>query len=494
MQFRDQSSKPLNKPLSRKSIHATASANSSVKNSVPTSRHWTPTQVQKELETLVKASALSATLSVYGELINFSARSNTGHMYFDIIDEQKNKLSCTLFCVDRVVPTNTQDKLANGVQVVVHGKIRCVSKFKGSQYQLNVRKLQMSNDDSGLHEKQMQEWKTMLRDEGVFDIDHKRAIPRYIEHLAVLTSAEGAVINDIRQTLTNANVPVKLTVFDCAVQGESCVGSILKNLRNICEESTNTYEAVLITRGGGSREDLSAFNHPLLLRGIDAMRGVGTLPPVLCAIGHQTDQPLLDDVCDETYITPTYAAQCIAQPFVDARRSVERVYDATRVRLAYMLNTMHSTFDKLLHTIQHTRPQPHIQASLQSTYHNIQMNLTRHISKKHFEYTRLRDNTLQCNPLSEYKQKREECYDVLHGKLTCVIQNRNTHWDELFNSVQNVHPWSVFAHHNNCVILQDDQTNKDLGVLDIIKKRKGTLTILSAQGQVCIEYNAKETN
>lgn len=491
MQFRDNTSKPTTIPLSRKITHS-ACAHTSVKNNGPISRHWTPTQVRKELEMLVKSSSLSATLSVCGELINFSARTNTGHMYFDLIDEQKNKLSCTLFCVDRVVPANTQDKLKNGLQVVVQGQIRCVSKFKGSQYQLNVRKLQVCDDNRGAHERQIREWKTMLQDEGVFDIDHKQPLPTYIECLAVLTSEEGAVVNDIRQTLVNANVPVKMTVFDCAMQGENCVGSILNHLQNICDES-NTYGGVLIARGGGSSEDLSAFNHPLLLRGIDAMRGVGRLPPVLCAIGHQTDHPLLDNVCDRSYITPTYAAQRIAQPFVDARKATEREYENTRMQLRNMLSTTQCAFDNLLHVIQQTQPHQHLQTALQGSYQNTQMHLTRHLSKQYVQYTRLHDNIIHTNHVAQYEQKIGAIYGVLHRKITLTIREQDTRWKDLHSSVQTAQPWCVFANHSNYVILQNDQTNQDLSVSDIIKKGTGTLTICSAQGNVCIEYITKHT-
>ena len=486
MQFRDQTVNLPNKPQSRKSSQQNVSAHTSLKNT--STKLWTPTQVQKELEALVKSSVLSATLSVCGELINFSARTTSGHMYFDIVDEQKNKLSCTLFCVDRVVPVNIQQTLANGVQVVVNGQLRCVSKFKGSQYQLNVRKLKISENDSGIHERQLQEWTVMLREEGVFDADHKQLVPNYIEHVAILTSEEGAVINDIRQTLSNANVPVKMTIFDCAVQGENCVNRLLNHLRDICSASTNTYDAVLIARGGGSREDLSAFNQPLLLRGIDAMRGVGSLPPILCAIGHQTDHPLLDDVCDRAYMTPTYAAQSIAQPFVNARKHIQMNYNTTRLTLKKKADSLHSTFESLLYKIQNYRPHRQLNTSLQNKYNIIQSNMKYYLSNVHLRHTRMLETIKTFDLQTRIKQTLQETYNALNWKLQQRIHQYNTSWQTLYNQIHNAHPWSLFLHHKNCVILQNYKSNQESNILTIMQQGKGNLTMISGQGIVSIKY------
>lgn len=290
---------------------------------------------------------------VRGEIVNVSPKTRAGHVYFDLKDVQGNKLSCTLFQVDQTVTPDVQARLVNGVLVTVRGAIRLSCKYRGSQYQCNVREVLVEADETGVYEKQLAEWRRALEAEGVFETSRKQHVPDYPNVVAVVTSEGGAALHDVRQTLRDAAAPFELRVYSCTMQGATCVRSVLDQLERIGAEVTGVGDAgrteanrctgasashrrpdiVLITRGGGSREDLAAFNEPALIRGIDALRAIGQLPPVISAIGHQIDTPLLDLVCDRACITPTCAAQTLASPFSHVRHTVATQHQQVRQRL-----------------------------------------------------------------------------------------------------------------------------------------------------------------
>ena len=377
MFFRDQQTSIKDKLHSRKkketSQHQSAKRLSQQKNIIPstssnkhqetpmnTTTHetlWTPTTIQNQLQTLIASSPeLASPLWVKGEINNCSSRNRSGHMYFDIQDECGNKLSCTLFGVHYIVPQDIQERLENGVLVKVKGKLKCISKYKGSQYQCNVRQLNIMSNDSGMYEQQLKEWKTTLQQEGLFDASHKQALPSYAQHVAVITSQDGAAWQDVRQTIENTHIPLQIQLYPCLVQGEKCVSSILQHLETICElDLSHKPDIVLITRGGGSREDLWEFNRQSLARGVHALRNTGQLPCTVCAIGHQTDTPLLDYVCDASFITPTYSAQHIVQPYVELNTSLVSTHRNLTKTIQNLLKQKHEQYVGLFNLYNNIR-------------------------------------------------------------------------------------------------------------------------------------------
>lgn len=479
-----------NKPLSRKHHAHAGQANQSVKKAhappppdatttaatSPAQPLWTPTQIQKQLEQLVQSSVLSQRIHVAGEMVNCSS-ANSGHMYFDIRDEHANKLSCTLFCAKRVVGSDTLATLRNGTRVVVSGHIRCVSKFKGSQYQLNVRGVRIHQKEDGLFEKQLHNWKRMLAQEGLFDDDRKRALPRYPVHIAIVTASEGAVLQDIRQTLENARVPVELTVCSCAVQGQHCVTSVLDQLQAI--GTLSNVDMVLIARGGGSREDLWEFNQPLLLRGIDAMRGVGTLPPIACAIGHQTDHPLLDTVCDASFITPTYAAQHIVSQYEKLRHDLRNERHTLHTCLHTTLHALHTKHQQLLHTVQNHSPHHASQAMYENTKQHILHTIHTHTHHWSTLQIQIQQNNKTHNAMCSLHSDKMQVQKALLTR----INHATMQWTKLLSSIQNTTPWSVLSQTPNCLMLDN------MNVLEMIQKQKGTVTIITRMGSYKMKYS-----
>ena len=445
---------------------------------------WTPTSVQKKLEQLIQTSELATPLWVKGELSNFCPRNRSGHMYFDIRDDNSNKLSCTLFGVNYVVAPDIQDRLENGVLVAVKGSIKCISKYRGSQYQCNVRTLKIVCEDTGSYEQQLLEWTTQLQQEGLFDATHKRTLPAYAQQVAVITSQDGAAWQDVRQTIANANVPLQFTLYPCMVQGEKCVSSILIQLETICELGLDDKpDIVLITRGGGSREDLWAFNQPALARGVHAMRSIGQLPHVVCAIGHQVDTPLLDNVCDASFITPTYAAQQLVRPFLDLHTQCSHKHQLLTNRLLDMLHQKHICHTRIHEEIKEYNIYACIQFSHQSMLHRVQQSINTICKKYESVYQHIHQRHHRELLLSRLKQSHQ----VYPQKIQQHIQHIHQHHYTTHQNITQAMPWCMLVKYPNTCLLQDEKGNQ-LHINTLKQRKKGHAIIVSGGGTVCIEY------
>lgn len=502
MQFREPSTPTLSR---KKKIKHNSTSKVNTKSTLPSmqkTESYTPTSILHQMETLLRSSRLSSGLWVTGELINVYPKNRSGHMYFDVKDDNANKLSCTLFGVDHILSGDVQSRLSNGMQVAVYGNIKCICKYKGSQYQLNVRKLEVIHEEDGMYEKQLTHWKYELEAEGIFDDSHKQKLPTYAQHIAVLTSESGAALQDIKQTLADAKVPVFLHVYPCIVQGEQCVPTILKQLQTVCDECVHVdhsddkrcthppIDMVLIARGGGSREDLWEFNQPLLLRSIDALRGIGKLPPIGCAIGHQIDHPLLDRACDASYITPTCAAQSIAQAFQALHTTMQAKYQHLQHQLIHHLNIQDQHYESLHHTIlSHHPTKTNMRMTLRVGYDALQNQILQRMHEQQNKYHALHRN-ISTHPLfSNFSKRMIIEKQSIQQNIRKYIESQNTSWQTQCTIIHEYQPWAFLYSHPNMVILKDAQ-HKDLSIHTMANDSKPRIVkMLTSKG--CYDVKIK---
>lgn len=456
---------------------------------------WTPTTIQKKLEQLIHTSELSAPLWVQGELNNYSPCNRSGHMYFDIKDNNNNKLSCTLFGVQYVVAQEVHECLANGVRVAVRGSIKCISKFRGSQYQCNVRKLKIVCEDSGASEKQLQEWTAQLKQEGVFEAVHKRALPSHPQHIAVITSQNGAAWQDVRQTVDNTHIQLQLTLYPCLVQGDKCVSSILRQLQTICdiESAEHKPDVVLITRGGGSREDLWEFNQPSLARGVHAMRSVGQLPPVVCAIGHQVDTPLLDSVCDASFITPTYAAQQLVKSFADTQTAVSNIHQRLCFQIKTILANRHMHYARLHTHISEHNIVSQLQNGICAAHTQLRQRVQQGVHERYQIYLQLHTDINQSYHLAKLHLQQKDAHTQLQQCVHKQLQKMQQQHETINRNVHQAMPWCVLVDYPDVCILQN--TGGDtLDINTMGQRRIGRAMITSSRGHICFDYKVRNNN
>ena len=229
-----------------------------------------------------------------GEISNFRLRPT--HQYFSLKDEQAI-ISATMF---QSAFKKIQFRPEEGMKVLVIGKVSVFE--KSGQYQINIE--HMEPDGVGALYLAYEQLKKKLEAEGLFSLP-KKPIPQFPKKIAILTSESGAVIQDIQTTVARRFPIVQLVLYPTVVQGVHAVNSILKNLDLVEQED---YDVVIIGRGGGSIEDLWAFNEEPVVRRVAELS-----IPVISSVGHETDTTLIDFVSDMRAATPTAAAE-IATP------------------------------------------------------------------------------------------------------------------------------------------------------------------------------------
>ncbi len=235
---------------------------------------------------------------VEGEISNFSAPSS-GHWYFTLKDA-KSQLRCAMFKGRnqrlRFVPRN-------GMQVIVRGKI---SLYEGrGDFQMIAEHMEEAGD--GALRRAYELLKQKLDDEGLFAQSEKQPIPGLPKHLAIITSPTGAAIRDVLHVFERRFPALKTTLLPVAVQGDEAPPQIVAALDLANRYQDDPFDAILLTRGGGSLEDLWAFNTEPVARAIFASR-----LPVVCAVGHEIDVSIADFVADLRAPTPSAAAEVLS--------------------------------------------------------------------------------------------------------------------------------------------------------------------------------------
>ena len=233
-------------------------------------------------------------VSVVGEISNFSNHYASGHWYFTLKDNDST-IRCVMF---KSFAQKVKFALENGMRVVVSGKVSLYE--KDGQYQFYVERLLL--DGMGDIAVAFEQIKERLSKEGLFDEANKRPLPSFPKRIAVITSPTGAAVQDILSILSRRNPMCEVVMCPVSVQGESAVPELIDALDRVYKLSF--VDLIIIGRGGGSVEDLWAFNSESLARKI-----YESPIPVISAVGHETDFTICDFVADLRAPTPSAAAE-----------------------------------------------------------------------------------------------------------------------------------------------------------------------------------------
>lgn len=229
-------------------------------------------------------------IEVEGEISRLT-RHTSGHWYFTLKDE-KASISATMFKFD-----NASVKFApkEGMKVVGSGKITLFS--ASGTYQINLKSMRPSGE--GELELAFKQLKAKLEEEGLFDMSHKKPLPKFPKSIAIITSKTSAALQDMLKIAKDRWQAIKISVFDSLTQGESAPNDLINALKRA---DSIGYDAIIMARGGGSREDLWCFNDESLARCIYALK-----TPIISAIGHEIDFSISDFVSDHRSPTPSAA-------------------------------------------------------------------------------------------------------------------------------------------------------------------------------------------
>ncbi|MGB1788359.1 MAG: exodeoxyribonuclease VII large subunit [Limisphaerales bacterium] len=250
---------------------------------------------------------------VEGEVSGLRHHSS-GHSYFAIKDES-GQVSCALF---RGTSSENRTHLKDGAMVLVQAQVT-IYEPRG-QYQLIVRKVELQG--RGALQAKYEQLKAKLNEEGLFSAERKRALPEYPARVGIVTSPTGAALRDVLHVIERRNRSLELVLEPCRVQGEGAADEMVYALRRLNHWSHKNWDAldlILLTRGGGSLEDLWAFNEEPLARAIAASK-----LPVVSAVGHEIDFMISDLVADVRAATPSAAAELITEGVFASREFLGR--------------------------------------------------------------------------------------------------------------------------------------------------------------------------
>ncbi len=273
--------------------------------------------LKQVIETQIEA------LYIVGEISNFVHHSS-GHIYFNLKDDNAT-IRCAFFRNQNYLLDFTPQ---DGDQVVCFGKIGIFE--KSGQYQLLVSN--MFPYGKGALQQRFEQLKLKLKSEGLFNIEHKKPLPKYPDTIGIITSPTGAALQDILNILQR-RYPCRVIVFPSLMQGSDSPKQVISGIRYFNE--TNDVDIIMIARGGGSQEDLFSFNDELLARAI-----YDSELPVISAIGHEIDFTIADFVADFRAPTPSAAAEVATPDKTELEGIFEHYYKSNEIAIRHHLNML----------------------------------------------------------------------------------------------------------------------------------------------------------
>ncbi len=355
------------------------------------------TQVKRLLEKSV------GLVWVSGEITNLRLQGS-GHRYFTLKDAG-SQLSCVLF---RGGAAGERDLLADGQKVLLQGDVT-VYEARG-QYQLIVRAVELQG--VGALQIKFEKLKQKLAAEGLFEQERKRPLPRYPQRIGLVTSPTGAAIRDVLHVMQRRDPSLEIILVPCRVQGQGAAEEIaaavgLLNEFNVAQASSlrgqagslSYFDLILITRGGGSLEDLWAFNEEVVARAV-----FESAVPVVSAVGHEIDFTISDFVADLRAATPSAAAELITEGVFASREFVAE--SAGRIREL----------------------------------------VGRHFEGKVYELSQLNERFARVHPRKQLNESLQRLDDLLAGLARCVRQaarERQVAWRNVSERLRRVRPTQV---------------------------------------------------
>jgi len=358
---------------------------------------------------------------VSGEITNLRAQSS-GHVYFTLKDVAA-QVNCVLFRGPAAAPRHL---LADGKKVLLHGDVT-VYEARG-QYQLIVREVELQG--VGALQAALEKLKLKLAAEGLFSQERKRPLPRYPQRIGLVTSPTGAAIRDVLHVVQRRNPALEIILAPARVQGDGAAREIAEAIRRLNQfnmdgsraneaqiskseigqshltlAATNQLDLILITRGGGSLEDLWAFNEEPVARAI-----FESAVPIVSAVGHEIDFTIADFVADMRAATPSAAAEIITEGVFASREFVAEAPLRLRQFVRRKMDREIENFDSVAGRLARLHPRRRLNDSLQrldDLQSDLLRNLKSAVHSRNLVFENVAGRFARTRPLLLLKSRRE---------------------------------------------------------------------------------------
>src|SRR3990167_8091159 len=291
-----------------------------------------------EVNYFAKQTLEQMTFWVEGEISSFRKNPNWNFYYLDLKDE-----SAVLPCIAEEFIVGGLKGEITGQRILAYGNLSLYEPF--GKYQFRILTIEAVGE--GFLQKQLDELIKKLKNEGLFEKKHKKIIPKYPKKICIVTSVGSDAYNDFVRHTTHKFPAIKLSAADVRVQGKEAIPSLLKVLPQVDKKG---FDAVVITRGGGSIEDLAAFNDEGVARMIFSLK-----TPTVVAIGHESNESLSEWVADVRASTPTDAANIISAGYQSLLESLEQLGLRLKSNSAYYFSTNFQRLDHIFYKFSRTK-------------------------------------------------------------------------------------------------------------------------------------------
>lgn len=309
------------------------------------------TQLNTYIKSIIDGDSLLRSLYVVGEISNFTNHYRTGHFYLTLKDE-----NCAVKAV-MFASANRRLKFMpeNGMKVIVRGRVSIFE--RDGQYQLYIDDMQP--DGLGALNLAFEQLKNRLAQEGLFDERFKKPIPQRCTRIGVVTSATGAVIQDIRNVISRRYPLAEIILAPVQVQGASAAPQIVDAIERF--NSGDYADVLIVGRGGGSLEDLWAFNEEIVARAVFKSR-----IPIISAVGHETDFTICDFVADLRAPTPSAAAELAVPDIREDIAFVQTVVYECEATLLQRVNDEKERLEMIKERLRYRSPSMLIDQKIQT--------------------------------------------------------------------------------------------------------------------------------
>lgn len=353
-------------------------------------KYLTVSQINKYIKYRLDNDDNLKTVYLKGEISNFKNHTS-GHLYFTLKDEN-SRILAVMFRRD-ASKINFIPK--DGSNVLVVGKI---SLYEASgQYQIYVN--EMIEDGIGNLYVEFEKLKKKLGEKGYFDEKYKKEIPKYPKRIGVITASTGAAIRDIITTINRRYTLAEIILFPCLVQGENAKEDIVKNIKLA---DTYNLDTIILGRGGGSIEDLWAFNEEIVA---DAIFKANT--PIISAVGHEIDFTISDFVSDLRAPTPTAAAELAVPNKEDLKALIMQYKQRISKNIINILNMNKQRLEYILNSYIIKNPETIYEAKMQKVdilTEKLIMYMNNILDNKGYKFTSLLDKMEALSPIKTLKR------------------------------------------------------------------------------------------
>lgn len=398
---------------------------------------------------IVDGNSYLSSVSIRGEISNFTNHYKSGHLYFTVKDDEA-QIRCVMFSS---YASKLEFRPADGMKVTVHGR---VSMFvRDGQFIFYVDRL--NADGVGDLYLKFELTKKKLADEGLFDSSKKKPLPKYPKRIGVITSDTGAAIQDIRNIITRRFPIAEIILYPSLVQGKDAESDLCRGIKYF--SASSDVDVIIIGRGGGSIEDLWSFNSEKLARAIYACQ-----IPVISAVGHETDFTICDFVSDLRAPTPSAAAELAVPDVKDLNRQLRNVVTKMQATLNSRISLLRLRLER-------------------SANHRLLQTPGSVIDDRRMHTERLRElliNSLQ-RSLERERNRINNAEARLNSDVKLIYEKRRSEYLRFTAKLDALNPLSVIARGYSAVFDENNKLIKSVMDVEIydtlnIKLTDGTLT------------------